>query len=277
MTIAEALRDAARRLAATSDTARLDAEVLMAHALGVSRSRLLVSHMGDTPPAAFAALVSRREAHEPIAYICGAQDFYGLAFKVSRDVLIPRGDSEGLVELALRRKPAARFVLDCGTGSGALLLAILANLPDAMGAGIDRSLSALAVARENAERLGLAGRARMLPADWDEPGWTAHLGAPFDLIVANPPYVEAHAALAPSVRDHEPAGALFAGADGLDAYRALVPQLPALLAPGGLVLLEIGMTQAHAVSRIAVAAGFAAALHHDLAGRPRVLELSMSR
>jgi release factor glutamine methyltransferase len=257
MTIAEALRDAADVLAETSDTPRLDAELLMAHALGVSRSDLLLRHTRDAVPAGFAPLLERRRGHEPVAYILGRQEFFGLDLAVSPAVLIPRGDSEVLVEAALAAKPDARSVLDCGTGSGALLLAVLANLPAARGVGIDRSAEALAVAAANAAALGLADRARMMPADWDRAGWADALDGPFDLILANPPYVEDAAELAPSVRAHEPAGALFAGEEGLDAYRCLLPQLPALLAPGGVALVEIGHAQAEPVGAIAGAAGFA--------------------
>jgi release factor glutamine methyltransferase len=272
--VGEALRNAARRLEATSDTARLDAEVLMAHALGVSRSRLLTSHMRDPAPRSFVVLVSRRQAQEPVAYITGEQEFYGLSFKVTPAVLIPRADSETLVDAALRARPDARHVLDCGTGSGALLLATLAHLPQATGVGVERSQGALAIAEENAARTGLRERARLLPADWTDPGWVLYLGRRFDLILANPPYVEDDARLPPSVRDYEPHGALFAGPAGLDAYRALIPQLPVLLAPGGVALFEIGHTQAEAVTTVANEAGFTARLHRDLGCRPRVLELS---
>lgn len=271
--IGAALRDAAIALAASSDTARLDAELLMAHALGVTRSDLLLRRLDDPAPPGFAALIARRMAHEPVAYIIGSQPFFGLDLLVTPDVLIPRGDSEVLVERALAARPDARRVLDCGTGSGALLLAILAHLPGATGVGFDRSLAALAIAAANAARAGLADRTAMRHADWDDEDWTVGLDGPFDLILANPPYVEEDAPLAASVRDHEPAGALFAGRDGLDAYRRLVPRLPELLAPGGLVFSEIGAGQARAVRAIAAASGFAARLHHDLAGRPRVLEL----
>ena len=273
MTISDTLRAAASALAQNSDTARLDAEVLMAHALGVSRSDLLLRHLSAPVPLTFAALLGRRLAHEPVAYIVGEQPFFGLDLLVTSDVLIPRGDSEVLVEQALALRPDARRVLDCGTGSGALLLAVLANLPGATGVGIDRSLAALAVAAANAARAGLGMRAAMRHADWEQAGWMAGLDGPFDLILANPPYVETGADLSPSVRDFEPAGALFAGPEGLDAYRSLIPQLSALLAPGGLALLEIGGSQADAVSAIAADAGLAATLHRDLAGRPRVLAL----
>jgi release factor glutamine methyltransferase len=208
-----------------------------------------------------------------VAYILGQQEFYGLPLRVTPAVLIPRGDSETLVDAALAAKPDAKRVLDCGTGSGALLLAVLTNLPEASGVGIDRSPEALAVASENAAALGLANRAQMLSGDWSQPAWRAALGGPFDLILANPPYVEDAADIAPSVRGHEPAGALFSGPEGLDDYRILVPQLPRLLAPHGVALVEIGHTQAEAVSAIAISAGLTAVLHRDLGGRPRALEM----
>ena len=276
-TVAEAIRTATAALAPTSDTARLDAEVLMAHALGVTRSELLLRHTRAAVPPGFDALVARRQGHEPVAYIVGEQEFFGLPFRVSPAVLIPRGDSEVLVEAALAAHmaigPDALRVLDCGTGSGALLLAVLHGLPQGSGVGIDRSVDALTVAQDNAARLGLAGRAAFALADWHASGWADALGGPFDLVLANPPYVEDDADLAPSVRAHEPAGALFAGAEGLDDYRVLVPQLPGLLAPGGAALVEIGFAQADAVTAIAAQAGMVAALHRDLGGRARVLEL----
>ena len=270
--VAQALREAAAALAAMSDTARLDAEVLMAAALGVSRSDLLLRHMQAEVPAAFAGFVERRMAQEPVAYITGRQEFYGRDFQVTRDVLIPRGDSEVLVETALDAFSAPRRVLDCGTGSGALLLSVLAERPHAEGVGIDRSPAALAIAQANAEALGLAERTRMLLCDWDQPGWSDGLGR-FDLILANPPYVEENAELSLSVRDFEPAGALFAGPEGLDAYRVLLAQLPGLLEPGGAAMVEIGAAQADAVTAIAGQAGFRAELKRDLGGRARVLAL----
>lgn len=271
--VARALRDAAIHLAGSSDTPRLDAELLMAHALGVSRSDLLLRHCAGAVPDGFAALLARRLDHEPIAYILGEQEFRGLAFRVTPDVLIPRGDSEVLVEAALAARPEARRVLDCGTGSGALLLAVLAELPKAAGVGIDRSPAALAIASGNAASLGLADRAAFAVADWTAPDWAVPLGGPFDLILANPPYVEDSAELMPSVQAHEPHGALFAGPEGLDDYRVLIPQLPGLLAPGGIAVVEIGHTQAAAVGAIAAAAGLAAVLHRDLGDRPRALEM----
>lgn len=276
MRVAEAIRIAAQTLAPISDTARLDAELLMAHAMGKSRSELLLQHMAEPEPAAYAALIERRRRQEPVAYITGFQEFFGLEFAVTPDVLIPRGDSEVLVVAALAVRPDARSVLDCGTGSGALLLSVLANLPRAKGMGIDCSVPALNVARANHARLmdRVGTRAMMLERDWSTTGWAEDLGT-FDLILANPPYVEDDAELAASVRAHEPAGALFAGAEGLDAYRVLIPQLPGLLAPGGLALVEIGHRQAEAVGEIARAAGFAVELHHDLGARPRALALQI--
>lgn len=275
MTIAQALRDATLALGPTSSTARLDAELLMAAALGVSRSDLILRHMRDPVPAGFAPLMARRASHEPVAYILGATEFYGLPLIVSPAVLIPRGDSETMVDVArtcLSQRPPAR-VLDCGTGSGALLLATLSLFPQAQGVGIDRSADALEIAGRNAQALGLSSRVQLLERDWDQPGWAADLGR-FDLILTNPPYVEDDAEIEPVVRDHEPAGALFAGPEGLDAYRILVPQLPTMLMPGGLALVEIGSRQAKDVAAIGQDAGFADILHHDLAGRPRIMAFS---
>ena len=273
MTIAQALREATAMLAATSPTARLDAEVLMAHALGVDRSDLLLRHQRDPVPGGFAALVARRGAHEPVAYITGRQEFFSLPLRVSPAVLIPRGDSEVLVEAALAARPGARRVLDCGTGSGALLLAALAHLPGASGIGIDRSARALAIAAGNAVTLGLGGRSAFVQRDWTRPDWATGLGR-FDLVLANPPYVGTGAVLAPSVADHEPAGALFAGADGMDDYRRLVPHLSALLAPGGVACVEIGHDQADRVCALAGDAGFTVRVHADLAGIGRVVEMA---
>lgn len=272
MSVGLAIREAAEALEGKSDTARLDAELLMAHLLGVTRSDLILRHMREEVVEGYAHLIMRRMRGEPVAYITGTQDFYGHTLRVTPDVLIPRGDSEVLVEAAAKARPHARRVLDCGTGSGALLLAVLAELPEAEGVGIDSSPGALAVAMDNAEALGLATRAAMKLADWHQPGWADDLGQ-FDLILANPPYVEEAAELDSSVRDHEPASALFSGPEGLDDYRVLVPQLPSLMAAGGAAFVEIGHQQAEAVSALAAAAGLAAKLHRDLAGRPRVLEM----
>ncbi len=279
-TVAHAIRAAAAALAEASITPRADAENLMAHALGVSRSDMLLRAMLDgwETPASFAALLARRMAHEPMAYILGNQEFCGRSFRVTPQVLIPRGDSEVLVERALAALPDARHVLDCGTGSGCLLITCLLELPAATGVGIDCSQAALHVAENNAQRLGLTRKqARFRLADWTMPGWADGLAGPFDLILANPPYVETDVPLEPSVRDHEPHTALFAGPDGLDHYRVLVPQLPGLLAAQGRAFVEIGAAQDRAVMALADSVGLAALLHHDLGGRARVVEMMQQR
>jgi release factor glutamine methyltransferase len=273
-TVAEAIRAATELLGPRTDTARYDAEVLMAFALGTARSDLFLRRMSDAAPPEFEELVARRAAHEPVAYITGEAPFWGLTLRVSPAVLIPRADSETLIEAArsaFSARPPAR-VLDLGTGSGCLLLAALHEFPAASGLGIDRSREALDVARANAAALGLEARAELRAGDWTAPGWDAAPGT-FDLILANPPYVESDAALEAQVREYEPAGALFAGADGLDDYRVLIPQLPGLLADDGLALVEIGHQQGDAVTALARAAGLEAALHRDLGGRPRALGL----
>lgn len=272
MTVGEAIRAAAEALAAASDTARLDAELLMAHALGLTRSEMLLKAMRDPAPEGFAALVDRRAAHEPVAYITGEAEFYGLTLRVTPATLIPRGDSETLVEAAREHAGSEGRALDLGTGTGALLLGVLANAPGWQGVGIDASADALAVAEGNAARLGLADRSRWHLASWHAAGWRAHLGT-FDLILCNPPYVEEDAALDVQVRDFEPATALFAGPEGLDDYRILIPQLRALMTPGGVAILEIGANQADSVAALAATAGFTATLRRDLAGRPRALVL----
>lgn len=272
MNNAQALREGARQLAPVSDTARLDAELLLAHALGVSRSELLLRRMDEPVPGSFAALLARRARAEPVAYILECQEFYGQKLSVNPAVLIPRADSETLIEAAraaLAPRPPRR-ILDLGTGSGALLIAALWLWPQALGVGVDRSPEALAVAQRNASACVPASEARFERRDWRAPGWAQGLGR-FDLLLCNPPYVEEAAQLAPQVRDYEPAGALFAGADGLADYRILIPHIAALLAPGGLGVLEIGADQAAAVGALAAAAGLEAALRRDLAGRPRAL------
>jgi len=271
-TVSEAIRAAAERLAAASDTARIDAELLMAQALGVSRSDMLLRAMQSPAPAGFAALVDRRAEHEPVAYITGLAEFYGLELTVTPATLIPRGDSETLIAAALEVAGAAGRALDLGTGSGALLLALLANRAGWQGVGVDASAAALAVAAGNADALGLANRSVWHQRDWHAGGWADDLST-FDLVLCNPPYVEADAALDPDVRDYEPASALFAGPQGLDDYRALIPQLGKLIMPGGIAIFEIGAGQAEAVSAIAATAGFAVELRRDLGGRPRALIL----
>lgn len=276
-TIADALRDAAQSLAAVSETPRLDAELLMAECLGISRSNLLLGRMRDAVPDGYSALLARRLAHEPVAYITGRQDFWSLTLKVSPAVLIPRSDSETLIEAAIEA-PAdhpPRKILDLGTGSGALLLAALSEWPDAHGIGLDANEAALDIAHTNATALGFANRAQMLPGDWRQPGWSDTLPGPFDLILCNPPYVETTANLAPQVMEYEPHSALFAGGDGLDDYRILIPALAPLLAPEGIAILEIGASQRAAVTGLAIAQGFDVRCRQDLAGHDRALILRM--
>ncbi len=273
--VATALRDAAARLSETSDTARLDAELLMAHALGVSRSDMLLGKGSGEPnvPEAFEQYVERRAGFEPVAYIIGNEEFYGRTFRVNRDTLIPRGDSETLIEAAISDASSAKRVLDLGTGSGALLITALLELEDASGVATDISADALKVAQSNAEWYGLTREvAQFERRDWRMPGWTAGLGA-FDLILCNPPYVEENASLAPNVCDFEPHSALFSGPEGLDDYRILIPQIADLLNTGGTAIFEIGATQGEAVRAIAGKAGFQSSICHDLANRPRAVIL----
>ena len=272
MTVAEAVREATQRLTETSDTARLDAELLMAHALGTDRSDMLLRHMKDDTPVEFTSLVDRRARQEPVAYIVGYTEFFGRRFLVNSDVLIPRSDSESVVEAALEVAPDRGRVLDMGTGSGALLITLLAEQLLLEGVGIDASLGAISIAAANAARLQVAERLHMQKADWYEAGWADDLGQ-FEFIIANPPYVETSADLDSDVRDYEPAHALFSGEEGLDDYCAIIPQLRQLLTAEGLAVLEIGASQAEQVSKIAQENGFSAELRHDLAGRPRALIL----
>lgn len=264
--IRAALVAAAQRLERVSPTARLDAELLMAHALGVSRQDLLLRHLDETVPEAFEGLMQRRLTHEPIAYITGTRAFWTIELEVGPGVLVPRADSETLMEVAVahfgERSPTR--ILDLGTGPGTLLLAALAQWPGAEGLGVDASEEALAYARRNAERLGLG--ARFAPGNWAD-GITGS----FDLILANPPYIGTDEVLPAEVRDHEPGEALFAGPDGLDDYRRIVPDLPRLLAPGGIAVLEIGSAQAEAVSALVRAQGLVSAVTNDLQGLSRVV------
>jgi release factor glutamine methyltransferase len=268
--LAALLRAAAATL--PGETPRLDAELLLADAMGVARDRLILGGGAPDPAALarFEALLERRRRHEPVAHILGHREFWSLTLRVTPDVLIPRPDSETLVAAALeaRRSAPPVGVLDLGTGSGALLLALLSEWPAARGVGVDRSLAAVQVARENARRLGMAGRADWLVADWADA-----LDGRFDVVLCNPPYVPAGAAVMPDVARHEPASALYAGPDGLAAFRRLLPQLPRLLAAGGVAVLEFGAGQGDALVDLARAVGLVGETRADLAGRPRALVL----
>jgi release factor glutamine methyltransferase len=252
--------------------AATDARRLMEHAAGVAAGHLsLVMPDRVTPEAVamFDALVARRAARVPVAQLTGVRVFWGRAFRVTADVLDPRPETEILVGEALAR-PFAR-VLDLGTGSGCILLTLLAEREGATGVGLDLSEAALAVAEGNARALGVADRAAFGRSDW-----CAAAEGVFDLIVSNPPYIAARemAGLAPEVRDHEPRMALTDEGDGLAAYRAILAQAPAHLAPEGRMLMEIGAAQGEAVLGLARAAGFArVGLLPDLDGRDRVVVL----
>ncbi len=265
------MRSAAQVLEGISESARLDAEYLMAHALGVERDRLLLDPTRYQTPDAYGALIQRRLAQEPAAYIVGYRDFWTLRLAVGPGVLIPRPDSETLIEAMLGEiadPQAALRVLDLGTGPGTLLLAALSELPAATGLGVDASAIALDYARRNAELTGLSARTEFRLGDWGD-----GLDAPFDIILCNPPYIGDDEILQADVAEYEPHGALFAGPDGLRDYRRLMPQLGRLLTDKGLVLLEIGFTQAKAVGALAQMAGFSVRCFSDLAGRDRVLAL----
>jgi release factor glutamine methyltransferase len=272
---AAALAKAARKFEAISDTPRFDAELLLAHALGMERGAMLLRLRDFSVPPEFEALVHRRMAHEPIAYITGYRDFWDLTLKVTPDVLIPRADSETLIEAAIGHfgTSGPTTILDLGTGSGALLLAALSAFGQAKGTAIDASVAALEVASGNAQSGGFATRCTFLHRSWRDDGWAADLGR-FDLILCNPPYVESGADLDPQVRAHEPASALFAGPDGLDDYKTLIPQIPALLAIGGVAVFEVGKGQEHAVGALARAQSFNITEHRDLGGVIRALSLS---
>ena len=270
--IGATLRDAAQRLAAVSDTPRLDAELLMAHALGVERSALLLDPSRFDRPNGFEALVARRLAHEPVAYIVGHRDFWTIRLAVGPGVLIPRPESETLIEAAIAHfgTGAPRTILDLGTGPGTLLLAALAEWPGASGLGVDASEAALGYARANAAALTMEGRAAFRRGDWAQ-----GVDGPFDLVLCNPPYIAEDEALMPDIAAHEPAAALFAGSDGLADYRRIIPALPRLLAPGGAAVLEIGASQHMLVAALARAAGFAVDCRRDLGGRDRALVLTL--
>lgn len=260
--IREALDAAVDGLSAAGvEDARLDAELLLGEALGCGRARLAAEPGAEVPAAAartFGELVRRRLRREPVAYILGRKGFRHIELRVDRRVLIPRPETELLVELAVER--GARRVLDVGTGSGAIALAVAEELPDCEVLATDTAPGALEVARANADRLGLSGRVAFVAGTVPD--------GEFDLVLANLPYVPDGdwPALQPEVRDWEPRAALTAGPDGLDAYRALIP---ALRAPA--LAVEVGIGQADAVVALMRAAGFATEVRPDLAGIERVV------
>jgi release factor glutamine methyltransferase len=263
------------------DSAEADARLLMAYALGVDRAELIANGgraLTVEQADAIDALAARRLRREPVARIFGHKEFWSLSLQIGPAVLVPRPETETVVEaardaVARDARPMAQLrILDIGTGSGALLLALLSELPNAVGTATDISAAALDVARANAERSGLAGRCTFVACDI-----AVGVPGPFDLIVSNPPYV-VHgeiASLPPEVRDYDPALALDGGADGLDGYRAIGAQARRLLAPGGKLIVELGAGQEATVRALFTKAGLAAAaVLNDLAGIPRALTAS---
>lgn len=278
LTIAGARRRlAARFRAAGFDTPELDARILVAHALALDHVALVAAGarcLSAREEEAIAALADRRLAHEPVARLVGSKEFWSLRLRVDAATLVPRPETETVVEAALAAIDAAGprsrtlRIADLGTGSGAIILALLAELPNAVGIGSDTSAGALCVARDNARRLGLK-RAAFVACDM-----AAALAGPFDLIVSNPPYVVTGdiAALAPEVRDFDPRAALDGGPDGLDFYRVIAATAPALLKPGGALVVELGSGQASAVALLFSAAGLVPAPPRpDLCDVPRAL------
>ncbi|MGE5515925.1 MAG: peptide chain release factor N(5)-glutamine methyltransferase [Bacteroidota bacterium] len=267
-----------RFAAAGIDSARLDARLLVAEVLGVAPDRVALDpDMALSPEQAdrLEALAVRRAAREPMSHILGRRGFWTLNLKVTADTLDPRGDTETLVEAVLARIPdraAPLRLVDFGTGTGAILLALLAELPNATGVAVDKSPAALAVARENAIAHGMEGRTRFLLSHWGAALGQGGLDERADVIVSNPPYIPDQDidGLAPEVAAFEPRLALAGGPDGLDCYRELVPQMARLLAPGGLAAVEVGAGQAAQVAALFTAAGLKDVVFaRDLAGIER--------
>ncbi len=275
------LRDTAVALTAAGiDNVRFEARLLLSHATGLSIEQL-ISRGPDPAPVDAAKtlreLTARRMRREPMAYILGEREFWGLPFKVSPAVLIPRPDSETVIETVLGLFPdrsRTLRILDLGLGSGCLLLTLLREYPQATGVGIDASEAALAVAQANADALGVAPRARLSTGDWWQAGWTERLGGPFDLLVSNPPYIESAVVdgLMPEVAAHEPRLALDGGTDGLAAYRIIAAASPTLVVPGGWAVVEGGEGQAPEIAALFSAAGLAPGpARRDLGGIERVV------
>ena len=269
--VTRALADATRQLAETSDTARLDAELLMAEALHIDRDRLLLHPPDRDPPKRFWTMVKRRLKGEPIAYITGRRAFWNIELHVGPGVLIPRPDSEVLISSAIEHfegTSGPARVLDLGTGPGTLLLAALDLWPEASGLAIDSSRRALSYATANSRRLGFEKRARFKIGDWAN-----GVEGPFDLILCNPPYVAEDEPLGPGVAEHEPEEALFAGPEGLDSIRRVADDIPRLLAPGGLAAVEIGPAQGEAALELLQQERLSGKIVQDLAGRDRAILL----
>jgi release factor glutamine methyltransferase len=267
----EALQAARARLAATSQYPRRDAELLLAHLLGCDQTALL-THPERILSAAeseqFERLLKRRLASEPIQYLTGVQEFFGLHFAVSPAVLIPRPETEHLVEAVLQRfeREAEVRIVDVGTGSGAIAVALAHSMPHSRVTAVDLFPAALEVARRNAERHGVIDRLTLLPSDL-----LAAVGSEgFDAVVANPPYIAAGEVLEPQVANYEPHSALYAGPTGLEIYERLIPQAARVLKPGGWLMLEIGYGQSPALRNLMH--GWAVVtLVNDLQGIPRVV------
>jgi release factor glutamine methyltransferase len=273
--VAAALAAIARSLeAAGVESARLDARLLVGAASGETAAGLIARperRLSVQEADALSALTARRSAREPMAHILGVREFWSLDFEVSASVLTPRPDSETIIEAAGEYIPAPERqfrVLDLGTGSGCLLLALLHEYPAASGLGVDISPAAVALARRNAGKLGVGARSAFVVGDW-----TAPIAGRFGIVMSNPPYIATGdiAGLEPEVAHYEPRGALDGGRDGLDAYRALLPLVSQVLAPGGVILFEMGAGQDEAIVSLARAQGFeTAGLRADITGVPRV-------
>jgi release factor glutamine methyltransferase len=270
--IARALADAACQLSKTSDTARLDAELLMAEALHIDRDRLLLNPPDREPPKRFWTMVKRRSKGEPIAYITGRRAFWNIELHVGPGVLIPRPDSEVLIASALEHfggTAGPNRILDLGTGPGTLLLAALDLWPEATGIGIDSSRRALSYAAANSRRLGFEKRAKLKVGDWAE-----GVDEKFDLILCNPPYVAENEPLGAGVAEFEPEEALFAGPEGLESIRRLAPEIPRLMSAGGLAVVEIGAAQGNEALGLLERDGLTGRIALDLAGRDRAVLLT---
>ena len=266
--------------AAGIDNARFEARLLLAHATGLSIEQLIARGRDAVPDGvaiALRSLAARRITREPMAYILGEREFWGLPFKVSPAVLVPRPDSETVIEAVLGLMPdrgRAWRILDLGVGSGCLLLTLLREYPQASGVGLEVSNEALAVAQHNAEALGVSGRTRHVARDWRQAGWTEGLDGPFDLVVSNPPYIGSAAidGLMPEVARFEPRLALDGGRDGLDAYRLLAAAGPQLVKSGGHLVVEVGEGQAFDVKGLFASAGLSPLMPwKDLGGIERVV------